>query len=41
MLLITLTMALFYSSVPLSRDSVTVSQHAQTRTLKLKQANGI
>ncbi len=29
MLLITLTMVLFYSSVPLRRDSVTVGQHAQ------------
>ena len=31
------TMTLFYSSVPVSHDSVTVRQHAQYRTLRLKQ----
>lgn len=34
-----ITMALFYSTVPLSYDSVTVSQHAHIRIPKLKQLN--
>ncbi len=38
MLLITLTMPLFYSSVPGSLDSVTVSQHAQCLDPKTEAA---
>ncbi len=40
-LLITLTMALFYSSVPASHDSVTVSQHAQHQDPETEAAEGI
>ncbi len=40
MLLITLQMAPFRPSVPVSHDSVIVSQHAQYQDLKLKQLNG-
>ncbi len=41
MSLITLTMAMFYSSAPVSRDGVTVSQHAQYQDLIPKQLNEI
>lgn len=36
MLLITLTMALSYSSIPISHDGVTASQHAQCQYSETK-----
>ena len=39
--LIPLTMALVYTSVPVNHDSVTVSQRAQYQDLKVKQLNEI
>lgn len=36
MLLITLTIALFYSRVPVSHESVTVSQHTQSQDTEIQ-----
>ena len=41
MLLMTLLMALFYSSVPVSHDSVTESQHEQQQGFGAEAANWI